>query len=82
MPKNAATMEGMLWAERVRAASSGMVCSIYVDKGSLCDVSHPAQRNQDFPKSTCSIGGRAPASAPLLLQVIPEMPWETFAVGE
>lgn len=34
------------------------VCTVYVAKVSLCDVSHPGQRSQDLPKTTWSIGGR------------------------
>lgn len=70
VPENTAIMEGVLWAEKgwypFHFSGDGM-CSIYVGKLSLCDMSHPGQRSQDLPTSTWSTGGGAPASAALVL---------------
>lgn len=60
MPANAATQEGMLWAEEGKATTSGDgVCVVYMrTRPALCGVSCPGQKSQaDLLKTTCGWQG-------------------------
>lgn len=67
MPANATTQEGMLWAEEVTSGDG--VCVVY----QLPLSEKLSGLAQDY---------KVQASAPLLLQVIPERPWEASGMGD